>query len=96
MNARRRHGTARILTRVAMTAAASDDGEDNKVFVAVRVRPLNASERNASVSAWNVVSTNAIASQVRRKKRNEINVMHARGFHWRRVDGKYVCDGSRA
>ena len=47
--------------------ATEGDAEDNKVFVAVRVRPLNASERNASASAWNVVSTNAIAPQVRRK-----------------------------
>ena len=57
--------------------ATEGDAEDNKVFVAVRVRPLNASERNASASAWNVVSTNAIAPQVRRKKRNEPNVVDA-------------------
>ena len=56
--------------------ATEGDAEDNKVFVAVRVRPLNASERNASASAWNVVSTNAIAPQVRRKKRNESNVVN--------------------
>ena len=56
--------------------ATEGDAEGNKVFVAVRVRPLNASERNASASAWNVVSTNAIAPQVRRKKRNESNVVN--------------------
>ena len=56
--------------------ATEGDAEDNKVFVAVRVRPLNASARNASASAWNVVSTNAIAPQVRRKKRNESNVVN--------------------
>jgi hypothetical protein len=56
--------------------ATEGDAEDNKVFVAVRVRPLNASERNARASAWNVVSTNAIAPQVRRKKRNESNVVN--------------------
>jgi hypothetical protein len=56
--------------------ATEGDAEDNKVFVAVRVRPLNASERNASASAWNVVSTTAIAPQVRRKKRNESNVVN--------------------
>ena len=56
--------------------ATEGDAEDKKVFVAVRVRPLNASERNASASAWNVVSTNAIAPQVRRKKRNESNVVN--------------------
>ena len=56
--------------------ATEGDAEDNKVFVAVRVRPLNASERNASASAWNVVSTNAIAPQVRRKKRDESNVVN--------------------
>lgn len=56
--------------------ATEGDAEDNKVFVAVRVRPLNASERDASASAWNVVSTNAIAPQVRRKKRNESNVVN--------------------
>ena len=56
--------------------ATEGDAEDNKVFVAVRVRPMNASERNASASAWNVVSTNAIAPQVRRKKRNESNVVN--------------------
>ena len=56
--------------------ATEGDAEDNNVFVAVRVRPLNASERNASASAWNVVSTNAIAPQVRRKKRNESNVVN--------------------
>ena len=56
--------------------ATEGDAEDNKVFVAVRVRPLNASERNASASAWNVVSTNAIAPQVRRKKRNESSVVN--------------------
>ena len=56
--------------------ATEGDAEDNKVFIAVRVRPLNASERNASASAWNVVSTNAIAPQVRRKKRNESNVVN--------------------
>ena len=57
--------------------ATEGDAEDNKVFVAVRVRPLNASERNASASAWNVVSTNAIAPQVRRRRgveRKETNL----------------------
>ena len=65
--------------------ATEGDAEDNKVFVAVRVRPLNASERNASASAWNVVSTNAIAPQVRRKKRNESNVV-SRCFRRRCAD----------
>ena len=65
--------------------ATEGDAEDNKVFVAVRVRPLNASERNASASAWNVVSTNAIAPQVRRKKRNESNVVN-RCFRQRCAD----------
>lgn len=52
--------------------ATEGDAEDNKVFVAVRVRPLNASERNASASAWNVVSTNAIAPQVRERKETNL------------------------
>lgn len=69
--------------------------DDNKVFVAVRVRPLSASERERSKNAWDVVDDEIIVPRVRTRRfrrdddgfvdhyateRRMINSERARGF----------------